>query len=75
MARFDECSVGDTCKVTDLRSGTIYHGTIIRLVPDETGGPGSKVDVQYDGHTTFARVDPGFVTLDVGENDVEDFLR
>lgn len=72
MAFFDECKPGDTCTVTDLRTGTTHHGKILRLMPDKTRGPDSRVIVRYDGAgAPTVSVDPGFVTLDVGEADVE----
>lgn len=66
MAYMDEIELGDDVLVTDLQTGKTYEGRVVALHPDATGGPDSKVDVEYTSGR-LVRVGPSFITLKSGE--------
>lgn len=56
-------SIGERCTVTDLRTATVYEGTVVAL-----HDASEKVDVRYDDGR-LVRVGIGFVTLTLDEDE------
>lgn len=68
MAYMDELRVGDECHVLSDSGKNIGHGVIIRLQPDETGGPYSRVTVCFSDDLELVYV-PDRIRLIGSEDD------